>query len=206
MMIKGLLILGFGGHARSVADVALSIGVQELIFVDQNARENENFLGFPVIKEYHDSLPTGWYCFPASGNNYQRKLQVAMAETNGWPLTSLIAATASLGTGSQIAPGTFIAHHAHVGPMATVGIGCILNTGCIIEHECVIGEYTHISINATIAGRSSVGNLCTIFAGAVVIDSVNVLDNVTVGAGGIVTRDINSAGLYTGIPAKFVRK
>ena len=31
---RGLVVLGFGGHARSVADIALTPGIEELIFVD----------------------------------------------------------------------------------------------------------------------------------------------------------------------------
>ena len=34
MIPNGLLILGFGGHARSVGDVAIDLGISALIFVD----------------------------------------------------------------------------------------------------------------------------------------------------------------------------
>jgi UDP-N-acetylbacillosamine N-acetyltransferase len=39
----GLLILGFGGHARSVADVAIASGITQLCFIDANAKPNESF-------------------------------------------------------------------------------------------------------------------------------------------------------------------
>jgi len=44
-----LLILGFGGHARSVADVALSSGMPCLRFYDVSARVGEQFNDFPAI-------------------------------------------------------------------------------------------------------------------------------------------------------------
>ena len=34
----GLYILGFGGHARSVADIALAMGVQQLVFQPLRSR------------------------------------------------------------------------------------------------------------------------------------------------------------------------
>ena len=46
-----LLIIGCGGHARSVADVALSLGISDLIFWDINARENETLFTFPVVAD-----------------------------------------------------------------------------------------------------------------------------------------------------------
>lgn len=46
---KDLVIVGCGGHARSVADVAMSCGVCDFIFWDINARENEKLFAFPVL-------------------------------------------------------------------------------------------------------------------------------------------------------------
>ena len=41
MKTLSLLIMGCGGHARSVADIALHIGFKELLFVDHGARAGE---------------------------------------------------------------------------------------------------------------------------------------------------------------------
>ena len=46
--MSSLALLGFGGHARSVADVALTAGFDRLLFVDENVQRGESFLGFPV--------------------------------------------------------------------------------------------------------------------------------------------------------------
>ena len=191
---RGLLILGFGGHARSVADVALACGFRELQFVDQNARDGESFLGFPVLKHHEKTLPDGWSAFPAAGDNGRRSLQYAEMLALGWQVASLIAPSASIGVGSRISAGTFVGHHAHVGPMATVGNGCIINTGAVIEHECVVGDYVHVSVNATLAGRSRLGMLSMLGAGACVIDGIDVADGVIIGAGAIVLRSIRGPG------------
>jgi len=44
--------------------------------------------------------------------------------------------------------------------------------------------------------------LCLIGAGVVILDKVSICSNVTIGAGSVVTRDINVPGVYVGIPAK----
>ncbi len=203
---KGLLILGFGGHARSVADVALATGIKQLLFVDPNASKGEKFIEFPVQREVGGELLEGWLCFAASGKNEQRKEQIEMAKLRGWPLATLVAPTASIGIGSYISPGSFVAHHAHIGPMSKIGLGSIINTGAIVEHECIIGDYCHISINASIAGRSTIGDLTSIFASAVVIDSRKICEDVVVGSGSVVINNIQESGTYVGVPTRLINK
>lgn len=198
----GVLILGFGGHARSVADVALSLGIKHLHFVDNNARPNESFGGFPVMSTWVSELPDGWTVMPASGDNASRQAQIEEISKRGWPLATLIAPTATIGFGAIVGAGTLVAHHTHVGPMAIVGSGCIVNTGAIIEHECTVGDYTHVSVNATIAGRCRIGSHCFLGANSTIIDSVSVGDNVTLGAAACAHRDLFTPGTYIGVPAR----
>jgi sugar O-acyltransferase (sialic acid O-acetyltransferase NeuD family) len=203
---SGLLIFGFGGHARSVADIAFSSGVSNFCFVDSNAREGESFIGHPVIKQWEGSLPKGWQAISANGNNVLRQESCEYIKNMGWTLATLIAPSATTGIGSKIAEGSVIAHQAHIGPMASIGKGCIINTAAVVEHESKIGDFVHISVNSTIAGRSTIGDYSFIGAGATVIDGINVCNNVIVGAGSVVIRNIDCPGVYVGSPACLVQK
>jgi UDP-N-acetylbacillosamine N-acetyltransferase len=203
---NGLIILGFGGHARSVADVALSAGYNSLLFIDENARDGETFLGFTVQREFYGEMPEGWSCMPAIGDNSGRQKQVEYIASGGWPLATVVSNNATIGAGAEISPGCFIAHHAHVGPMANIGIGCIINTGAVVEHESKIENFVHISVNSTISGRSVIGGYSFIGAGATVIDGINICNNVTVGAGSVVIKHIKHPGVYVGSPAYPVQK
>lgn len=202
----GLVVFGFGGHARSLADVALQAGILELVFVDANARPGESLDRFPVQRSFDSALPDGWKVIPASGCSDIRQLQLVMAREKGWPIATLIAPTATIGMGSQLGFGTFVGQHAHIGPFSTIGEGCIINTGAVVEHESRIGAYTHISVNSTVAGRSSVGTHCFIGAGAVVIDSVDVGDRTTLGAGACALWSLIEAGTYVGTPARRIKE
>ena len=91
MTVRGLLILGFGGHARSVADVALNFGFDELLFVDENAAEGETLWGFPVLNSLAGPLPQSWKAFPSAGNNALRRLQFEQITTIRWPLATIVA-------------------------------------------------------------------------------------------------------------------
>ncbi|HYD61499.1 MAG TPA: acetyltransferase [Noviherbaspirillum sp.] len=203
---QGLVIFGFGGHARSVADIALATGYKEFLFIDDNARAGETFLGHPVLRQLPGAFPEGWSCFAASGDNRTRARQIASILESGWPLVTLIAPTASIGAGAAIGTGSIVAHHAHVGPMAKVGSGAIINTGAIVEHECIVGDFVHVSVNATAAGRSSLGDFVFLGASATVIDGTSVGREIIVGAGSLVVRDLEAPGTYIGVPAKRLMK
>jgi sugar O-acyltransferase (sialic acid O-acetyltransferase NeuD family) len=199
-----LVILGCGGHARSVADVALAAGYRRLLFLDDHARPGERLLGHPVERELPRTMPGDWRWIAAAGDNVLRARQLAACECAWRPgaLATLVAPTASIGAGACIGAGSFIAHHAHVGPLAQVGAGVIVNTGAIVEHDCVVGDHAHVSVNATVAGKSRIGARCFICAGSTVIDGISIGDDITLGAGAVAIASLEMAGTYVGQPAR----
>ena len=194
---RGLYILGFGGHARSVSDVALQVGIERLVFVDPAATQTDQ--QFVVLQELPHHIEDGWAVFPAIGNNKIRKAVCADLMNK---LAIVSSRHASIGFQAEIGRGTFIGHHAHVGPFANIGSGVILNTGAIVEHDCIVGDFSHVSVNATLAGSTCIGSNVMIGAGATVIDGIRICDDVVVGAGATVVRNIDRPGTYVGTPAK----
>jgi UDP-N-acetylbacillosamine N-acetyltransferase len=196
-----LLLIGFGGHARSVADVALAAGFERLLFVAEHGESGETFAGFPVVRDM-PSPADGWVCLPCAGNNLHRREQFRRLAAERWSIATVISPRATVGIGASVGPGSFLGHHAHVGPMTRIGTGAIVNTGAAIEHDCVLGEFCHVSVNASVAGRCQLGDLVFIGAGATVIDGISISGEVTIGAGSVAVADVNSPGTYAGVPAR----
>ncbi len=202
---RGLLILGFGGHARAVADVAMAMGITELAFEDESALTGEHFQGFKVLPVWKHPLPDGWMAFGAAGQSTQRQAQLMRIRTEGWPVATLVAPTASLGVGCTIGPGSIVGQQAHVGPMVAVGDGCIINSGAIVDHESVVGDFSHISVNASVAGRCTIGRNVMLGAGATVIDKITMCDDIVIGAGAVVTENLICSGTYVGVPVRLLK-
>jgi UDP-N-acetylbacillosamine N-acetyltransferase len=200
-LTPGLVLMGFGGHARSVADVALKAGYLRLMFVEETAADGESFLDFPVQRSMPASS-SGWVYIPCAGNNQRRSVQIRELMAANLPLAIIISPSATLGCGATIRPGSFVGNHAHIGPLARIGGGCIINTAATVEHDCVVGDCAHVSIHSTMAGYSVLGDRAFLGAGAVVIDKVSVAADVVIGAGGVVVRSIDSCGVYAGVPAR----
>lgn len=204
MSYEGIVILGFGGHARSVADVAIELGIRQLYFVDENARPGEQFAGFGAVKQLEHPLPSGWAVFPALGDGVKRKFLAEFATARDLPLATLIARSAYIGCQATVEKAAFVGNNASVGPAVRLGIGSIINTSAVVDHESVVGSYTHVAVNATVAGRCRIGDHVMIGAGAVIIDGISIVDDVIVGAGAVVVRDIKEPGVYVGVPARRV--
>ena len=196
-----LILMGCGGHARSVADVALAAGYSELLFVDENAKEGEAIFGFPVLCR-PPSRHGNWMYIPCGGDGARRLAQVRELEESHLSLATIVSPSATIGHGSTIAPGCFIGHHAHVGPLTRIGTASIVNTGAVVEHDCLVGAGVHLSINCSVAGYCRLGDRVFLGAGCAVIDRISVSDDVTVGAGGVVVARIEAPGVYAGVPVR----
>ncbi len=86
-----------------------------------------------------------------------------------------------------------------------------IGSGCQIGFDVKFITSTHsYRPDGTVRGLShqlpvKVGNRCWIGAGAIILPNVTICDDVTVGAGAVVTRDLDRPGLYAGVPAIFKR-
>jgi sugar O-acyltransferase (sialic acid O-acetyltransferase NeuD family) len=198
-------IIGCGGHARSVADVALANGVQALTFVDERARPDERIYGFPVITP--DMLP-GFRDAPDAfivglGDNGARAAWYErLASLRAAPAATIVAADVHVGRDARIGAAVFVGCSAHIGPSARIGANVIINTRAIVEHESVVGAHSHVAVNAVMLGRTRIGERVLLGAGAVVLDGVCVTSDVTIGAGAVVASDIDAPGTYVGVPAR----
>ena len=196
-----IVILGCGGHSRSVADVVLSLNPHvQLVFVDDNARENEKIYGFDVFREY--PVDNNKY-FIAIGDNETRKSK--LEQVGEKYIVSIISHRAHRGINSKIGAGCFVGNYCHIGPDAVVGKNTIINTASLLEHEVIVGDHCHIGPNATVSGRCIIGDLVFVGVGATIIDKVTICSNVIIGAGATVVKDISEPGIYVGTPTRRIK-
>ena len=199
-MTDKLIIFGCGGHAKAVLDVVLYNGeYKEIIFVDENAKENETILDFPVIKNY---TITKEDVFIAVGNN-EKRMQLGKKYYKN--LVSIVSKKAYIGKNVTIGKGVFVAHNAQVGIMSRISDFCIINSSASLVHECVLAETVFIGPNTTLCGKVHIGNNSFIGASATIIDNIKINKNITIGASTVVIKDLIKEGIYVGNPARFIK-
>lgn len=104
-----------------------------------------------------------------------------------------------------------IGNYVDIGASTTIERGTMENTIiedgvkiddlCQISHNTYIGENTMIIVHSAIYGSARIGKNCWI-ASSIIKNQVKIGDNVTVGMGSVVTKDIQSNTTVFGIPAK----
>ena len=208
---RGIILVGGGGHCKSVIEVAESCGAQISGILDISLAVGQTILGYPVLgnDELISSLVQK-YCFLVTvgqiKNAVIRKLlHQKIKELNGC-LATLVASSAIVSNYATIGEGSVIMHHALVNADAKVGTGCIINSFANIEHDVVLGDYCHVSTGAIVNGNCFIQNETFIGSQAVIANGVTITNNSIISAGAFVRRNIAQKGIYAGNPAKLLNK
>lgn len=204
--MKSLILIGGGGHCKSVIEVAESAGYEIMGVLDMPEDIGKKILSTKVIGT-DDDIPyfvdkaefvitVGFIKNPAT----RIKLYNRVKEVGG-KLATIIASTAYVSKYATIGEGTVVMHHAFVNAGAKVGDNVILNTFTNVEHDAVIGDQCHISTGTMVNGDCKVGANCFIGSQSVLANGITIGDNIIVGAGSLVRKSINIKGIYSGNPA-----
>lgn len=206
MMNKPLILIGGGGHCKSVIEAAESAGYSILGVLDMPEDVGKDILSTKVIgtdddiPQYVDKaefvITVGFIKNPA----IRIKLYNRVKEAGG-KLATIIASTAYVSKYATIGEGTVVMHHAFVNAGAKVGENVILNTFTNVEHDAVIGDQCHISTGTMINGDCKVGANCFIGSQSVLANGITIVDDIVVGAGSLVRKSISIKGIYSGNPA-----
>ena len=209
--MSGLLILGAGGHAKVVAETAISSGVaSSVVFLDDRCKGPDAcppFLGCSVIGPLALALQADARsqfdaAVVAIGHAATRLRWIHQLQAAGFNLPVLIHPTAWVSPSAQLGPGSVFFAQVAVNAQASIGKGVILNTGCSVDHDAQISDAVHICPGARLAGEVQVGPRSWIGIGASVIQQVCIGSDVTVGAGAAVIGDLPDGVTVVGVPAR----
>ena len=205
-MTKNLILVGGGGHCKSVIEAAESAGYNILGVLDTPENVGKQVLAYSVIgtdddiPQYVDKaefvITVGFIKNPAIRIKLYNKVKEA-----GGKLATVIASTAHVSKYSTIGEGTVVMHQAFVNAGAHIGINCIINTFCNIEHDAIIGDQCHISTGTMVNGDCKVGDRCFIGSQSVLANGITIGEDIIVGAASFVRKSISAKGIYSGNPA-----
>ena len=208
-MKNKLLLIGGGGHCRSVLDCVLSLAEYDEIGIIDNS--DCSCLGIPVIGKDEDIpelIKSGWnnafITVGSVGNTKIRRKLFKMLIDLKINIPVIVDPTAIIARGVDIGQGTFIGKRAVVNSNSVIGECAIINTGAIIEHDCVVGDFSHISPGSVVCGGVNIGSDSHIGAGTVIRQQISVGSNSLIGVGSVVVKDIGDNIKAYGNPCRAV--
>ena len=152
-MDKNLILVGGGGHCKSVIEVAESCGYTILGILDHPSEVGKEILGYKVVGcdddmvQWVDKAQFVVTVGSIKDPTLRKRLHDKVREAGG-TLATLVASTAYVSRRATIGEGTVVMHFAMVNADAKIGTGCIINTHSNIEHDAIVGDYCHISTGA----------------------------------------------------------
>ena len=206
-MKRPLILIGGGGHCKSVIEVAESAGYEIKGILDMPDEVGKDVLPGHKVIGTDDEIPqyveecdfiitVGFIKNPALRIKLYNKVKAA-----GGRLATIIASTAHVSKYAELGEGIVIMHHAFVNAGAKIGDNCIINTFVNIEHDAEVGNQCHISTGTMVNGECKIGENCFIGSQSVCANCIEIASDIIVGAGSVVRKSIRVKGIYAGNPA-----
>ena len=189
-MSDTLVLIGGGGHCRSVIDVIERQGRYRIAaIVDRPEKRGQKVLGYEINAADND-LPA----LAAAGHSFLVTLahikdpgpRLALFEkmtTLGARPAVVISPLAYVSPSAHIGEGTVVMHQALVNAGARVGRNCIVNTKALVEHDAVIEDHVHLATAAIVNGGARIGRASFVGSNAVVRENMVVEPNQVIGFG-----------------------
>lgn len=159
MIKETIILIGGGGHCRSVIDVIEQENKYEIIgIIDVKENIAKKVLGYSIIgcdEDLEEVFQTCKNAIITTGHIKSNSLRIKLFDNLkkiGFNLPTIISPFAYVSTHSQIGEGTIIMHHAFVNANVSIGVNCIINTKALIEHDVILGDNCHISTSSVING------------------------------------------------------
>lgn len=96
-----------------------------------------------------------------------------------------------------------IQSHTFICELVTIGNSCFIGHGVMFIND-LFSKGGPAEGNKELWKKTTIGNHVSIGSNATILP-VNICDNVVIGAGAVVTKNISKPGIYAGNPARFIR-
>lgn len=203
-----MFVIGAGGHAKSIAEVAIAAGFTIKAFISPDSGDSE-FMGVRVLNSLPEDIEVRAESIAIGiGANYLREkvlleLQGA-CQLSRFP--ALVHPSAIIASSAQIDLGSTIHQNSVVGPSTRIGKFCTVNTSATIDHDCLMHDFSSIGPGAHTGGAVTIGKRAHISIGATAIHGIDIGNDSILGAGSCATESIPEFTISVGTPARALKQ
>ncbi len=205
--MKKLIIIGargFGRELYSHAQKSIGYNIDFTIkgFLDDNSQILDDKCDYPpILGNVEDYIPEIDDVFiVALGDSFYRKKYVNLILNKKGNFISLIHETAYIGKNVEFGTGIVICPYTIITNDIKIGNHVQLNLFTTIGHDCVIGDFFTTAPSVNISGNCTFNECIYFGTNSAARQGVTICDNVTIGMGGVVIKNISESGVYIGNP------
>ena len=150
------LILGSGGHGRSVADAIRAQGDVVVGFLDDGRPADELVAGVPVLGPLRlawDGAPNPDRFVVAIGNPVLRQRWQHVLEGAGAPVGVVVHPRACVSPSAQLAPGCVVLAGAVINADARLERGVLVNSGAVVDHDAICDACSQLGVSCAGSSR-----------------------------------------------------
>lgn len=206
-MNKRLLLLGSGGHSKVLVSILKSQGEEIIGYFD--IKEKVNLKEIPYLGTDESILnydKNEYEIINGIGDIKTRNKLFNFLKERNYSFKSVIHSSAVISDEAIIGEGVQIMPNVIVQTATSIGDNSIINSGVIVEHDCYIESGVHLSPGAVLSGGVSVYKNTHLGTNCTVLPNITIGNNVLVGAGSVVTKNIENQTISWGNPARERRK
>lgn len=208
-----LYILGAGGFAAEVAyvidcDMSLNFNRVELLYLtdDESAWGSKIVKGTVVGSIEKCSCDVGPKFFlPAVGSPKLKQKLVERAIKCGMEPFVFVRHTQSFVGDAEIGHGSIICSMCSITTNVKIGNYVNVNLNCTIGHDAIIEDYVNLSPHCTISGKVHIKEGCDLGSAATILPGITVGEHSVIGAGCVITKDVEPYSLMVGVPGKKIK-
>lgn len=210
--MKDIYIVGAGGFGREVLWLIQRINNVNLEwnikgFIDDNKSIQNTIIDeYPVVGTIDDLENIDGYVVIAIGNSRIKKNIVERIKSiSNVKFATLVDPSTIMSNRVNIGEGSIICAGNIITVDIKIGNHVILNLDCTVGHDVVINDFVTVYPSANISGNTMIGRCSEIGTGTKIIQGTFICDNVILGAGATVVKDIAVEGTYVGTPTKKIK-
>lgn len=208
-----IIVIGAGSLGKLTIDCILrnkDCYVNNIAILDDDrSTHNCSILGVPIIGSVDQAEILGkkkdtTFVVAIANNNIRKKIVNENPKLN---YKSIISKMATISSFSVIGEGNIILPGVVVDPEAKIKNHVIVNKSSTIAHDVILHDFSQVSPGVNFGGYVEVGECSFIGLGASILPLIKITKDVVIGAGAVVTKDIDvPSSVFVGNPAKLMKK
>ncbi len=191
--MKEIILIGGGGHCKSVIDVIEEAGGYKIAgIIDVPELLGTDVLGYPIIGNDSDieNLSNKYtHALITVGQIRSPEIRIKLfnlVKKIGFICPTIISSRAYVSKHAIIGAGTVVMHDVLINAGAFIGNNCIINSKALIEHDSKISDHCHISTNVLVNGGVTIESGCFLGSGSITNNLITIKENSFIKAGAII--------------------